>query len=69
MSPLRSVQNISMISNQTFAKQLLDDLFQEDDSKRVLTAIPVASSLEIFRIFNLKPPPCDLNNDGIVTGP
>lgn len=58
-----------MISNQTFAKQLLDDLFQDDDSKRVLTSIPVPASREIFAIFNLHPPLCDKDNDGVLSGP
>jgi hypothetical protein len=38
------VQNISLISNETLAKLLLDDLFQEKDEKRALTSIDRISS-------------------------
>jgi hypothetical protein len=44
----------------------LEDLFQDEDSKRVLTSIDRQSANEIFGIFNLKPPVCDKNNNGVI---
>lgn len=65
---LASVQNISMITNQSLSKLLLADVFQDDDEDRTLTSIDVTSCNQIFLIFNLKPPLCDQNGDGIVDG-
>jgi hypothetical protein len=60
------VQNISLISNQTLSKLLLNDIFTDDDAERSLTEIDATSASEVFIIFNLKPPVCDKNGDGVV---
>lgn len=50
------------------AKAIVDDLNQEDDSKRTLTSIDVISAGQLFTIFGLKDPGCDKNNDSQVNG-
>jgi hypothetical protein len=57
-----------MITNQTLSRLLLADVFQDEDKDRTLTSIDVKSCDEIFLIFNLKPPLCDENGDGVVEG-
>lgn len=47
---------------------LISDLFEDDDGDRVLTSIDVVSANEIFKIFNIKPPICDKDGNGIVKG-
>jgi hypothetical protein len=46
----------------------MEDLFQDNDSKRVLTSIDPQTANEIFAIFNLKPPLCDKDHNGVVEG-
>jgi hypothetical protein len=47
---------------------LLADLFQDSDSKRILTEIDPQSCQEIFKIFNLKTPICDKDKNGVIKG-
>ena len=55
-----------MITNKTLSKLLLADLFKENENNRKLKEIDIKSAEEIFKIFNLKMPNCDKNNDGFV---
>lgn len=56
-----------MISNKTFSELLLADIFTDKDKNRKLKEIDIKSAQEIFKIFNLKMPNCDINGDGIVS--
>jgi len=59
---------IPTFTNQTTAQALQADLKQADDSKRTLTAIDTLTVGQIWSLFGLRDPGCDLNKDGYVSG-
>lgn len=56
------------LANQDIAAKLRNDLNTDDDSKRTVNSIDVASVNQIFSGFGLKDPECDKNKDGQVNG-
>lgn len=62
-----SISNLAKLANKDLADKLRNDLNTEDDSKRTVKSIDVASANQIFSIFGLKDPGCDKNKDGQIT--
>jgi hypothetical protein len=59
---------LNQITNKGAAQALKEDLNQSDDSKRTLNSIDIITAGQIFKIFGLKDPGCDQNNNGEVEG-
>lgn len=64
-----SVQNRQMFTNQSFANALINDLYQVDDSKRVLKSIDRQSGYDLLALFGIRGTAiCGLNTKPALTG-
>jgi hypothetical protein len=59
---------LNKIANTQAASAIQNDLNTDDDTKRTLNSLDTTSANQLFSIFGLKDPACDINKDGQVSG-